>query len=176
MRLQHAFGLRLQEASLLNPARDVLDPGRLRVVYANDRYEELTGEPSPVRGGDPRTDPTDPQARREVTARLGHARASITHAYYGKASPATAEVPIPPRAEAQCRLSVPHEAICPSGMAISTWLRKVYDLLRQVGQIGIPGAPTLKALQDPDAPTPIVLDREQYLLQRARLRPPSRHD
>ena len=54
---------------------------------------------------------TDPQARREVTARLGHARASITHAYYGKASPATAEVPIPPRAEAQCRLGRRGEAV-----------------------------------------------------------------
>ena len=123
LRLQQAFGLRVQEASLLNPARDVLEPDCLRVVagtkggrpravpieteaqrallreaekqarrtghsmippqydlkqwltrcytvlarhgvtckhglvthglrhqYANDRYEELTGEPSPVRG------------------------------------------------------------------------------------------------------------------------------
>ena len=32
LRLQYAFGLRVQEASLLNPARDVLEPDGLRVV------------------------------------------------------------------------------------------------------------------------------------------------
>mgnify|MGYP000853847756 FL=1 len=59
-------------------------------------------------------------------------------------------------------------------MAVSTWLRKVYDLLRQVGGIGIPGAPTLHALKDPDIPTPILLDRETYLLNRAGLHPGNR--
>ena len=159
LRLQYAFGLRVQEASLLNPARDVLEPDGLRVVagtkggrpravpieteaqrtllreaenqarrtghsmipphydlkqwltrcytvlarhgvtrkhglvthglrhqYANDRYEELTGEPSPVRGGVPVNARDDQAARQELTARLGHARPSITHAYYGRES------------------------------------------------------------------------------------------
>lgn len=157
LRLQHAFGLRVQEASLLNPARDAQEPDCLRVVagtkggrpravpieteaqrallreaenqarrtghsmippqydlkqwltrcytvlarhgvtrkhglvthglrhqYANDRYEELTGEPSPVRGGVPVNARDDQAARQELTARLGHARPSITHAYYGR--------------------------------------------------------------------------------------------
>lgn len=158
LRLQYAFGLRLQEASLLSPARDVLEPTILRVVagtkggrprsvpieteeqraileeaeyharatgrtmippqydlkqwltrcytvlarhgvtrreglvthglrhqYANDRYEERTGGPSPVRGGAPVNEHDDRAARLEVTARLGHARPHITHAYYGRA-------------------------------------------------------------------------------------------
>ena len=451
LRLQHAFGLRLQEASLLDPARDVLDPTHLRVVagtkggrprtvpietdaqravlaeaaqqaaltrrsmipvefdlkawlaqvyrvlarhgvtrqnglvshglrhqYANDRYEELTGEPSPVRGGDPLAASRDRDARSDVTARLGHARTGITTAYYGKAPLQATGVPIPPTAderqrqarelrvqqrlltarlkdcidrrhnrpgaiaastiqlrwrllhrmladlaragvpwrtpeqleevhidtlirlwresgrwseasarnnqrlliqlcgwldrpelalharmawqaataaprvrerpwsaaridaqieairavdarvalhvelvrvlglthaqaarlqpgltyaaphlevlwetprnqvlrlslttdrqravlaEAQRLLHSPQEAVCPAEMAVSTWLRKVYDLVRQVGGIGIPGAPTLHELKDPDAPAPILLDRETYLLNRAGLHP-----
>ncbi len=159
LRLQYAFGLRLQEASLLNPARDVLEPDTLRVVagtkggrprnvpieteeqrailadaqrqaqstgrsliplhydlkqwltrcytvltrngvtrkhglvshglrhqYANDRYEEQTGEPSPVRGGIPMDTAADQSARLDIAERLGHARPQITHAYYGSAS------------------------------------------------------------------------------------------
>ena len=159
LRLQYAFGLRVQEASLLSPARDALEPDTLRVVagtkggrprtvpieteaqrallqeaeaqarrtghsmipphydlkqwltrcytvlarhgvtrknglvthglrhqYANDRYEELTGEPSPVRGGAPVNARDDQAARLELTARLGHARPSITRAYYGRES------------------------------------------------------------------------------------------
>ncbi|TVR63196.1 MAG: hypothetical protein EA420_08020 [Candidatus Competibacteraceae bacterium] len=166
LRLQHAFGLRIQEASLLNPARDRTDETQLRVVagtkggrpravpietdaqravlaeaarqaertrrsmippeydlkqwlkhcyhvlarhgvtrkdglvghglrhqYANDRYEELTGEPAPVRGGGPVADADDRNARCDVTARLGHARPSITTAYYGKERPAPAATP-----------------------------------------------------------------------------------
>ena len=454
LRLQYAFGLRIQEASLLNPARDGVDGQELRVVagtkggrprtvpietaaqravlaeaaqqaaltrrsmipvefdlkawlahvyrvlarhgvtrqdglvshglrhqYANDRYEELTGEPSPVRGGDPLAAAHDRDARLDVTARLGHARMGVTTAYYGKAPPDATGVPIPPTAaerqrqaqelrvqqrllmarlkayidrrhnrpgviaastlqlrwrllhrmladlaqagvplqtpeqleavhidtltrlwresgrwseasarnnlrlliqlcgwldrpelawharrawsaanaaprlrerpwsaaqidaqiaairavdarvalhvelvrvlglthvqaarlqpgltdaapylevlwetprhqvlrlclttdrqravlaEAQRLLHAPQDAVCPAEMAVSTWLRKVYDLLRQVGGIGIPGAPTLHALKDPDVPTPILLDRETYLLNRAGLHPGNR--
>jgi len=166
LRLQHAFGLRIQEASLLNPARDRVGETLLRVVagtkggrprvapvetdaqravlaeaerharttkrsmippeydlkqwlkhcyhvlarhgvtrrdglvshglrhqYANDCYEELTGEPSPVRGGGRVADADDRSARREVTARLGHARPAITAAYYGQERPAPALTP-----------------------------------------------------------------------------------
>lgn len=456
LRLQHAFGLRLQEASLLSPARDALDPTILRVVagtkggrprtvpietddqravladaarwaavtrrsmippefdlkawlahvyqvlarhgvtrkdglvthglrhqYANDRYEELTGEPSPVRGGGLLTDAVDRQARQEVTARLGHARVGITRAYYGKAPPQTPGIPAPPsaaeqkqqarelrvqqrllaarlkvcidrrqsgpgaiatstvqlrwrllnrmladlaragvplstpealsethvdtlrrlwqtsgrmsadsvqnnqrllaqlcrwldqpelalrvkgagpaastpasppepfwpEAESQARLAAmrgqdarlalhvelvrtiglthrqaalwqrrgaeqaglldviwetpkeqvlrfplttagqravvaeahrllqePDESVCPAGVSVSTWLRKVYDLLRQVGGIGGPGGPRLAELKAPDAPSPIILDRETYFIARAGLRAPqNRH-
>lgn len=452
LRLQYAFGLRIQEASLLNPARDLVDGQELRVVagtkggrprtvpietaaqrtvlaeaaqqaaftrrsmipvefdlkawlahvyrvlarhgvtrqaglvshglrhqYANDRYEELTGEPSPVRGGDPLAASRDRDARLEVSARLGHARTGITSAYYGKVPPTATGVPIPPTAterqhqaqelrvqqrlliarlkanidrrhhrpgviaastlqlrwrllhrmladlaqagvplqtpeqfeavhidtltrlwresgrwseasaknnlrlliqlcgwldrpelalharmaesaataaprerpwsaaqidaqidairavdarvalhvelvrvlglthaqaarlqpglteaapylevlwetprhqvlrlclttdrqravlaEAQRLLHTPKDAVCPAEMAVSTWLRRVYDLLRQVGGIGIPGAPTLHALKDPDIPTPLLLDRETYLLNRAGLHPGNR--
>lgn len=449
LRLQHAFGLRVQEASLLNPQRDVLANGWLRIVagtkggrprtvpietddqravladaahtvavtgrsmippdydlkawlaylyrvlarhgvtrkaglvthglrhqYANDRYEELTGEPSPVRGGEPLRASDDPQARLEVSARLGHARVAITTAYYGNrrsdvemsvalslkerqrqrhllhiqqqllaarvrnaleqrqngrdvlqsstvalrwrmlnrmladlaqaGAPLTApetlnethidtllslwrdtrrvtaltadryaqllgqlcgwlerpdlalrvkatwkvastaegrrcpwtEAAIRARIDAirqgNARVAVhielvralglthrqaarlqphlsytaPHldvlwetprnqvlrfsittdaqrtllreaqrllpktdEAVCPAGMSLSTWLRQVYDQLRQVGGIGLPGAPTLADLKAPDAPVPMRLYRDAYLLERAGFSP-----
>ena len=449
LRLQHAFGLRVQEASLLNPARDVLEPDGLRVVagtkggrpravpieteaqrallreaeeqarrtghsmippqydlkqwltrcytvlarhgvtrknglvshglrhqYANDRYEELTGEPSPVRGGAPVNTRDDQVARQELTARLGHARPSITRAYYGRESvvgaapprsadevkqqarelsvqkrllaarlkdrigattrrgldavsastqalrarllnrmladllrlgvplntpdalsashvdallrywrqaaltadsqrqrvqllaqlcewldrpelavqvrnawkaETKAEVPPYPWSEARIqerlqairaidaraalhlelvrvfgmthrqagalqpgtagrdgvldvlwevpkdqvlRFSVagerqqavldaarhllpdPEEAVCPPELALDAWLRRVYDLMRTVGGIGVPGEPTLRALQDRDAPVPHVLSRDAWLLARAGLKRP----
>lgn len=60
----------------------------LRHQYANDRYEELTGQPSPVRAGSGSTDtPADPastrQGRLQVAEELGHAREQITAAYCG---------------------------------------------------------------------------------------------
>lgn len=453
LRLQHAFGLRLQEASLLNPGRDGVDGQELRVVagakggrprtvpietdaqravlaeaaryvqhtgrsmippeydlkqwlkhcyhvlarhgitrkdglvshglrhqYANDRYEERTGEPSPVRGGGPVERADDASARREVAARLGHARPAITTAYYGRDRPASepaiaaraaahprqdralrvqqqmlvarlrdrmgarqngrgpigeatlavrwrmldrmladlarAGVPLEtpdalaethvdallalwrgsvrltassarnqvqllaqlcgwldrpelairvraawkdadatsrarpgawsearideriaairacdarvalhvelvrviglthrqagmlqpgasyrddqldvlwetPRDqvlrfpithdrqravldEARRLLLAPDEHVCPAGLALASWLRKVYDLLRGVGRIGIPGEPDLADLRDPDAPTPVVVAREAYLLARAGLGAPRR--
>lgn len=155
--LQLAFGLRLQEASLLRPSRDDLGDllrvvagtkgGRARAVpietatqraildearaiterterrsqipleydlrqwlnrcytvfracgitraegvvshgarhqYANDLYEQLTGTPSPVRGGGDPDAQTARAARLAVSSRLGHARESITTAYFGK--------------------------------------------------------------------------------------------
>lgn len=58
----------------------------LRHGYANDRYEELAGQPSPVRGGGANLDRTiDRAARLQVSGELGHARERITTAYYGTA-------------------------------------------------------------------------------------------
>ena len=71
--------------------------------------------------------------------------------------------------EARVLLLDPQEHVCPVSLALSTWLGRVYDLQRTVGRIGIPGEPTLAALKDPDAPTPTVLYREDWLLQRAGL-------
>lgn len=446
LRLQHAFGLRIQEASLLNPARDRVGEQYLRVVagtkggrpravpidtdaqravlaeaerharatgrsmippeydlkqwlkhcyhvlgrhgvtrqdglvshglrhqYANDLYEQLTGEPSPVRGGGEVADADDLAARLDVSARLGHARLAITEAYYGKPdapradpeaararrrataeyraqqqvlaarvrdrigerhngqgrvgdgtltlrwsllnqmvktlarhgeplhapdaldethvnvlladwraaglSPASARnhmqllaqlcgwldkpdlavrvraawkavergtAPPPPRpwsedeiqarmqrirerdprvalhlelvrvvglthrqagmlqpglsyrdgqldviweapknqvlryaitgarqravlAEALALLPAPDEHVCPAELALTSWLARVYQLLREVGRIGVPNEPVLANLQDPETPAPTVLAREGYLLQRAGL-------
>ena len=54
----------------------------LRHQYANDRYEEIAGEASPVRGGHA-TGVDDELARLTVTEELGHSRKQITAAYYG---------------------------------------------------------------------------------------------
>lgn len=68
--------------------------------YANERYEQLTGVPSPVRANILRSDrfsyianklglslhearKLDHQARRTVSEELGHSRISITNAYLG---------------------------------------------------------------------------------------------
>ncbi|WP_447975375.1 integrase domain-containing protein [Nitrospira sp. Kam-Ns4a] len=57
----------------------------LRHEYAQERYEALTGAPSPVRGGD--VEAGDPErvaiARMTVAEDLGHSRESVTHAYLG---------------------------------------------------------------------------------------------
>ena len=66
----------------------------------------------------------------------------------------------------------PEEVVCPPELALEAWLRRVYDLMRTVGGIGVPGEPTLRALQDRDAPTPQVLSRDAYLLARAGLKRP----
>ncbi|HPE72265.1 MAG TPA: hypothetical protein PK018_08860, partial [Candidatus Competibacter sp.] len=54
----------------------------------------------------------------------------------------------------------PAQAVCPAEQTLPHWLRHVYRLLREVGKIGVPGKPTLAALKDPAAPTPVVLPRE----------------
>lgn len=56
----------------------------LRHGYANDRYEQISGTPSPVRGGQPLDQDTDQAARLEVAEELGHSRESITTHYLGR--------------------------------------------------------------------------------------------
>ena len=56
----------------------------LRHGYANDRYEQISGTPSPVRGGTPPDRETDQAARLEVAEELGHSRESITTHYLGR--------------------------------------------------------------------------------------------
>ena len=56
----------------------------LRHGYANDRYEQITGQPAPVRGGTTPDLDTDQAARLEVAEELGHSRESITTHYLGR--------------------------------------------------------------------------------------------
>ena len=56
----------------------------LRHGYANDRYEQISGTPSPVRGGTPPDRETDQATRLEVAEELGHSRESITTHYLGR--------------------------------------------------------------------------------------------
>ncbi len=57
----------------------------LRHEYANNRYQDLTGEPSPLRGGSDKVFLKDETkaARLIVAEELGHSRLRITTAYYG---------------------------------------------------------------------------------------------
>lgn len=57
----------------------------LRHQHANDRYEELAGEPSPVRGGAGAGD-ADGAARMAVSSELGHGRIAISDAYLGQSA------------------------------------------------------------------------------------------
>lgn len=77
-------------------------------------------------------------------------------------------------AEALALLPDPAERVCPPGLARATWLRKVYDLLRGVARIGVPGEPAFAELRDPETPAPELLDRDAYLLARAGLAPARR--
>ena len=56
----------------------------LRHGYANDRYEQIAGRPSPVRGGTAPDPDTDKAARLEVAEELGHSRESVTTHYLGR--------------------------------------------------------------------------------------------
>src|SRR5262249_52597535 len=58
-------------------------PHGLRHEYANDLYEAVSGERSPVRGGAILDRAVDMRARKAVTQDLGHSRLSITPAYIG---------------------------------------------------------------------------------------------
>ncbi|MBI5790474.1 MAG: integrase domain-containing protein [Rhodocyclales bacterium] len=76
----------------------------LRHQHANDRYEELAGEPSPVRGGAGAGE-ADGTARMAVSSELGHGRIEITDAYLGKSlaqprvkSPASGDEAVAPPA------------------------------------------------------------------------------
>jgi integrase len=55
----------------------------LRHQYANDRYLDVAGAPSPVRGGDRLDREVDRSVRLQVAEELGHARENITTAYLG---------------------------------------------------------------------------------------------
>lgn len=56
----------------------------LRHGYANDRYREISGEDSPVRGGHAQNSDADKAARMEVAEELGHSRESVTTHYLGR--------------------------------------------------------------------------------------------
>lgn len=56
----------------------------LRHGYANDRYREISGGGSPVRGGQAPDRDTDKAARLEVAEELGHSRESVTTHYLGR--------------------------------------------------------------------------------------------
>ncbi len=55
----------------------------LRHEYANDRFLEATGEPSPVLGGNLADRAREKAARAQLTRALGHSRTQITTAYTG---------------------------------------------------------------------------------------------
>ena len=56
----------------------------LRHGYANDRYRQISGEASPVRGGKSADADIDHAARLEVAEELGHSRESVTTHYLGR--------------------------------------------------------------------------------------------
>lgn len=56
----------------------------LRVEYALDIYERITGEPAPVRGGHAIAPQIDRKARLEIARRLGHGRINVVAAYIGR--------------------------------------------------------------------------------------------
>jgi integrase len=56
----------------------------LRHTYANNRYKELSGLDSPVRGGKLVNREDDRAARLQVAEELGHSRESITTHYLGR--------------------------------------------------------------------------------------------
>ena len=56
----------------------------LRHQYANERYRELTGSDSPVRGGAPVDRDADRAAREVVAEELGHSREAVTTHYLGR--------------------------------------------------------------------------------------------
>lgn len=64
--------------------RDGITSHGLRHQYANERYRELTGADSPVRGGAPVDRDTDQGARQVVAEELGHSRAAVTTHYLGR--------------------------------------------------------------------------------------------
>lgn len=56
----------------------------LRHGSTNDRYKEITGEDSPVRGGGAVDSNLDRHARQVIAEELGHSRAHITTNYLGR--------------------------------------------------------------------------------------------
>lgn len=74
-RIMHKFGIS-------RSALGVTGHG-LRTQYANDRYQALAGEATPVRGGAPVDYAYEMKVRSLLSAELGHTRLSITTAYTG---------------------------------------------------------------------------------------------
>jgi integrase len=73
----------LKAAGVTRSASGVTAHG-LRHQGANDRYEELAGTASPVRGGEPVDRQVDQAARTKVALVLGHSRELITRTYLGQ--------------------------------------------------------------------------------------------
>lgn len=63
-------------------------PHGLRHEYLNDRYEEIAGHPSPIRGGEIVDKEQDELARAITMQHAGHGRLTIGSAYYGSSRPA----------------------------------------------------------------------------------------
>lgn len=67
----------------------------------NDKFEDVTGVPSPVRGGDPVPADLDRKARLIVAALAGHSRLKASSAYVGKSGiKRTESRPQPPATDA----------------------------------------------------------------------------
>jgi integrase len=64
--------------------RDGITGHGLRHQYANERYRELTGADSPVRGGTTVGRDADHVAREVVAEELGHSRVDVTTHYLGR--------------------------------------------------------------------------------------------
>lgn len=64
--------------------KDGMTAHGLRHEYANNRYQQVSGKASPVRGGQQMDRQTDRVARLEVAEELGHSRESITTHYLGR--------------------------------------------------------------------------------------------
>ncbi len=64
--------------------KDGITSHGLRHQYANERYRELTGSDSPLRGGAPVDRDTDRAAREVVAEELGHSREDVTTHYLGR--------------------------------------------------------------------------------------------
>ena len=58
-------------------------PHGLRHQYAADEYQQATGSPAPVNGGEILDRAVDVAARRDIAERLGHGRPQIVNAYLG---------------------------------------------------------------------------------------------
>lgn len=75
----------------VRPVRDALHQHRLkgfhelRAAYACERYEQITGYPAPINGGDCyQRDPNlDKVARQQISHELGHGRIDVVSAYIG---------------------------------------------------------------------------------------------
>jgi len=81
--MQHAYYV-YRKVGITKAQSDV-SPHGLRHGYANDRYEDESGVPSTVRGGDPQAvdREKDHAARMVVSQELGHSRVNIVGAYTG---------------------------------------------------------------------------------------------